>query len=98
MSTSSVGDIDFDLESLREELQESHLDAVRDILTDDMILDVCRTQGYEFRERMLAPIPDKPEPIRYVSRRTSPSRRPRCARHGSPDGRERRSTQCAPRE
>ena len=54
--SSCVGDIQSDLESLRASLKETHLSAVRNILTDGMILDACREHGVEYRNRLLTPV------------------------------------------
>jgi len=37
-------------------MKQSHLNAVRGVLTDRMILSVCRDHGVEFRDRLLSPV------------------------------------------
>jgi hypothetical protein len=54
--SSCVGDIQSDLESVRTQLRTTHLNAVRDILTDDVILGACRERGFEYRNRILGPV------------------------------------------
>ena len=45
-----------DLERVRAKLQESHLGAVRNLLTDKIILGACVDVGVTFRTRVLTPV------------------------------------------
>ena len=56
MSNSSVVSFRSELECVRAELREGHLNAVRDILTDRDILAACREVGHGFRNRLLTPV------------------------------------------
>jgi len=54
--SSSVGDIQSDLEPVRTRLRTTHLNAVRNVLTDEMILGACRSHEHEYRDRILGPV------------------------------------------
>jgi hypothetical protein len=56
MSGSSVGGFGAELEAVRSNLRESHLNALRNVLRDDDILSACREVGHEFRKRLLTPV------------------------------------------
>lgn len=52
MSTSIIGCFRSEVECVRSRIEESHLNAVRDILPDAAIEDACREAKYEFRRRL----------------------------------------------
>ncbi len=56
MSDLSVGDFNVELEAVRANLRESHLNALRNVLKDADILAVCREVGHTFRKRLLTPV------------------------------------------
>jgi hypothetical protein len=51
-----VDDFHRELECVRDRLRESHLSAVREVLTDEIILRACSEVGMQFRKRILPPI------------------------------------------
>ena len=53
---SGVGDFQGELERVRERLRENHLGAVRDLLTDGIILAACKDAAVKFRNRILGPV------------------------------------------
>ena len=53
---SGVGDFQGELERVRERLRENHLGAVRDLLTDGIILAACKDAAVKFRNRVLGPV------------------------------------------
>jgi hypothetical protein len=53
---SGVGDFQGELERVHERLRENHLGAVRDLLTDGIILAACKDAAVKFRNRVLGPV------------------------------------------
>lgn len=56
MSTSIIGGFRSRLESVRRKIEESQMNALRDILPDSDVLAACRDAGHEFRARLLTPV------------------------------------------
>jgi hypothetical protein len=56
VSTSIIGGFRARLESVRRKIEESQMNALRDILPDERILSACRAAGHEFRRRLLTPV------------------------------------------
>lgn len=56
MSTSIIGGFRARLESVRRKIEESQMNALRDILPDSDVLAACRAAGHEFRARLLTPV------------------------------------------
>ena len=50
-----VDDFRSELERVRSRLRQNHLSAVRDLLTDKIILHACAEVGMQFRKRVLTP-------------------------------------------
>jgi hypothetical protein len=56
VSTSIIGGFRARLESVRRKIEESQMNALRDILPDSEIISACRELGHEFRRRLLTPV------------------------------------------
>jgi hypothetical protein len=55
-ASSCIGIPASEVESVREILRTSHLDAVRNILTNEVVKRACREAGMKFRERVVTPV------------------------------------------
>ncbi len=56
MSGSNIDSFTAQVEAVREKIESSQLNALRDILPDRIILDACREVGHTFRRRLLGPV------------------------------------------
>ena len=56
MSTHDIDAFGTELESIRERIDGSQMNVLRDILPDKQILSACREAGHEFRRRLLTPV------------------------------------------
>ena len=55
MSSSIIGRFGSRLEPVRRKIEESQLNALRELLPDSAIVQACRDAGHEFRRRLLTP-------------------------------------------
>ena len=56
MSSSIIGRFGSRLEPVRRKIEESQLNALRELLPDSAIVQACRDAGHEFRRRLLTPV------------------------------------------
>jgi len=56
MTRSCVGVSGSDLEAMRSHLREGQLNALRQILSDEVVLQACDSAGYIYRRRLLTPL------------------------------------------
>jgi hypothetical protein len=56
MSSSIIGRFPSRLEAVRRKIEESQLNALRELLPDSAIVQACRDAGHKFRRRLLTPV------------------------------------------